>query len=688
MKNKRIAIHYLSFFVLELLFIAFVVVGFAIFEFDADNFQLYSYIVLSCFAVLVLIRMMFILLRLKLYYEPRIITINNIIKSFKRGHYIYSADSLAGKDILSRVIEDIIVIGKHIETTIGSQQSEINRFHEFYSNIVFPAGAYLIVLDDKGEIIFVNDRFCERFSFEYNFVLNKRLDELFYQINDSLKDGITWARESGVHVVVEKVRMMSFEKIPIIVDANVSALDSAGHRQVIIILDDERSRRHNDYQLSLMSRIADSVKSDGAMENLFSTLLTGITSGSGLGFNRAMLFLLNDAGDTLKGKMAVGPDSFEEAIKIWNSLAEGNEGAKETVNDVAVVRKSGMLLENVLKSSFPMKKVNVFISALLENKSQHVYNADDDNRVDGQISKLMDVKEFVVVPISAMNRQKGIIVVDNKFNSVPISDYNIELLKMLAMQAAFSIESAESVTTLEKGMDNLFRKQDAIVEAEKMAAIGRIAAHIAHEIRNPLVTIGGYARRIIKSDNSSSPQDDERKRYADIILYEAERLEKILSNSMDFAKPPQQIKDYNDLNEVIDDTLNLMHNYLLEKKVKVLVRKDINAPLIKSDFNQLKQVLLNFIQNSVDAMPDGGMINIITTHSNEHLIMNVQDHGSGFAMSHIDKLFSPFFTTKPLGIGLGLSNVRKIINDHKGTVEARNMPEGGAEFTVRFPIPK
>ena len=688
MKNKRIAIHYLSFFVLELLFIAFVVVGFAIFEFDADNFQLYSYIVLSSFAVLVLIRMMFILLRLKLYYQPRIITINNIIKNFKRGHYIYSADSFAGKDILSRVIEDIIVIGKHIETTIGSQQSEINRFHEFYSNIVFPVGAYLIVLDDKGEIIFVNDRFCERFSFEYNFVLNKRLDELFYQINDSLKDGITWARESGVHVVIEKIRMMSLEKIPIIVDANVSALDSAGHRQVIIILDDERSRRHNDYQLSLMSRIADSVKSDGAMENLFSTLLTGVTSGSGLGFNRAMLFLLNDAGDILKGKMAVGPDSFEEAIKIWNSLSEGNGGGAETVNDIVAVKKGGMLLENVLKSSFPMDNANVFTSALLENKSQHIYNAYDDNRVDERIKKLMDVKEFVVVPISAMNRQKGIIVVDNKFNAAPISDYNIELLKMFAMQAAFSIESAENVTSLEKGMDNLFRKQDAIVEAEKMAAIGRIAAHIAHEIRNPLVTIGGYARRIIKSDYSSQSQDDERKRYADIILFEAERLEKILSNSMDFAKPPQQIKDYNDLNEVIDDTLNLMHNYLLEKKVKVLVRKDINAPLIKSDFNQLKQVLLNFIQNSVDAMPDGGMINIITTHNNEYLIMNVQDHGSGFAMSHLDKLFSPFFTTKPLGIGLGLSNVRKIINDHKGTVEARNMPEGGAEFTVRFPIPK
>lgn len=688
MKQNKTTLSYISFFIPEIFFVVLVVIGLVIYKIGGLKTGVYLCAVMICLCVLFIIRMVLVISKIEFYYKPRIDLIKSIIKNFKHGHYLYWGDEIKDNDDLSKATKDLIVIGKHIENTIASQQSEISRFHEFYSTVVFPAGAYLIVLDDDEKIIFVNDRFCQRFHFDRNSVMDKRLDELFFHVNIALQDGITWAKEKGIHVVLEKIRLISLEKIPIIVDINVSTLDSAGQRQVVLILDDERSRKHNDYHLSLMSRIADSVKSGGAIENIFSTLLTGVTSGSGLGFNRAMLFLLNDAGSKLVGKMAVGPDSLDEAIGIWNSIAESG-GVKDSDAGALTSTKGVKLRENVLKASFPMNKDNVFVRALVKNESQHVSDSYIDGRVDEKIKELMDVKEFVVVPISTMNWRKGILVVDNKFNTAPISDYNIELLGMFAMQAAFSMESYDNVSSLKKGMGKLFRKQDAIVEAEKMAAIGRLAAHIAHEIRNPLVTIGGYARRIANRDFAMYLRDDadEMKRFANIILFESERLEKILSNSMDFAKPAQQIKEFNDINEVIDDTLNLLNNYLFEKKVKVEVQKDETAPLVKSDFNQLKQVLLNLIQNSVDAMPNGGTINIIITHDSQYLTMKVQDQGSGFAMAHFDQLFKPFFTTKPMGIGLGLSNIKKIIKDHKGIVDAKNMPDGGAEFIVQLPIP-
>ena len=112
-----------------------------------------------------------------------------------------------------------------------------------------------------------------------------------------------------------------------------------------------------------------------------------------------------------------------------------------------------------------------------------------------------------------------------------------------------------------------------------------------------------------------------------------------------------------------------------------------NIPLVKSDFNQMKQVILNLIQNAIDATPAGGSINIITENDSQFVAIRVQDTGIGIDQEDPDIVFEPFYTTKVTGVGLGLANVKKIIKDHNGSIEVSNRENSGAEFIVKLPIP-
>ncbi|TFH40748.1 MAG: hypothetical protein E4G96_06905, partial [Chrysiogenales bacterium] len=207
------------------------------------------------------------------------------------------------------------------------------------------------------------------------------------------------------------------------------------------------------------------------------------------------------------------------------------------------------------------------------------------------------------------------------------------------------------------------------------------------EIRNPLVTMGGYARRIIQLPKEKSKSGKKIDTSAEIILKECERLEKTLSNVMDFSRPAKFIKEFNNINEIIADTVNLLKNLFLEKRLMVELDLGGEIPLVKSDFNQLKQVMLNLLQNSIDATLPGGSIGIVTDSDGDTVIIRVKDSGSGIELEDPTAVFEPFYSTKVTGVGLGLAIVKKIIKDHNGSIRAVNREGGGAEFAIRLPVP-
>ena len=618
-------------------------------------------------------------------------TIIQLITELKKGKFSSLANGTNNdRDPFSSIIRELSVTGKHFESIVNSQKNEIESLRELYNNIVLSISSYFIVLDAKQEVIFANESFCEKFQVEVQEIVGKKIDSIFIFLTATIRESIKKVLVQGDPVVLEKTHLVSANRISIIADIKLSTMLVKGQTQIIFVMDDVTNICKKDFQINLISQVSESIQRDDKIDSVLHAILIGVTSGSGLGFNRAMLLLLDPKKKTLKGKMAVGPDTMDEAIQIWSSVAEcGVDIYSQLKSYDDKDQKGKMLLERVLETSFNMKdRDNIFVSSCLNQEHVHVYDADHDERLDDETRKFMEVREFVVTPLVSVNKSLGVIIADNKFNQTPIGYDNIELLSIFAFQAALLIESYNNLHLIKKEMEKIRDRQEAMVESEKLAAVGRIASHIAHEIRNPLVTMGGYARRILQLSEDLPKGNENISRAATVVLKESERLEKTLSNVMDFSKSSSFIMEFNNINEVVTDTCELLKNLLQERKISITLKLDSNIPLVKSDFNQMKQVMLNLIQNAIDSTQSGGSILIESWADKNSVQLKVTDTGSGVNSEDLPFIFEPFYTTKVTGVGLGLSIIKKIVTDHNGEITITNREGGGAIFTIILPLPK
>ncbi|MFC1670964.1 ATP-binding protein [Spirochaetota bacterium] len=622
---------------------------------------------------------------IRYYYINRVKIIDRIVSEFKKGRFLINTEDIKGKDKFSELLRDLVVLGKNFDSIVSLQRDEIDSFHEFYNSIVFSISSFFIVIDEDEKIVFANDGFCKKFMYTQNEITGKKIDELFLIVNARLRGGIEQALSKGKTLILEKTHLLASNKISIISDVKISSIIVKGRRQIVILIDDVTNKLRKDYHISLMTQISESIQRDDTIERVFRTILKSITSGSGLGFNRAMLFLVDKENKNLMGKMAIGPDSFEEAIEIWSNVSSIDDLTDYESPNVS--NNESEFARRVQGKIIPLGSDNILLHSLSNRKIIHVYDAWHDVRIDDDMNKFMDVKEFVIVPIITVQESIGVIIVDNKFNRVPVGNDVIELLSIFVSQAAISIDSHNSLMNVKKEMNKISDRQDAIVESEKMAAVGRIAAHIAHEIRNPLVTMGGYGRRIIQLGDNNPKIPETVTNAAKIIFKESERLEKILSNVMDFTKPTKLLKEFNNINDIIGDTLDLLRNVFLERKIEIITELNNEIPLLKCDSNQMKQVMLNIFQNSIDAISGKGSIFIQTTREDNNVLITIMDSGSGIDVEDPDLIFEPFYTTKVTGVGLGLANVKRIVKEHKGIIELDNNVDFGIEFKIYLPIP-
>jgi PAS domain S-box-containing protein len=437
------------------------------------------------------------------------------------------------KDI-SQVLKELLHVGKQFESIVSSQSDELKKFHEIYSHIIYSINSHFIVIDKRERVLYANESFCKKFNVEVDKITGKDLSNVFYFENTRLKTKIRLVinNKTSRSAVLKNVHLMSVNKKSIISDIKISNMNLGGDEQIVLIIDDITDRFSKDYHASILSHISETMGDENEAEITSYNILTGVTSGSGLGFNRAMLFMVED--DMLQGKMAVGPDSFEEAIEIWNSLSSADIGV--TIQ-YPIEIKRGALLQKVQGYSVSLSEENIFTQAVKSMKKIHVRDAKNDERVSDDIIKFMDVNEFLIMPMISFKKVIGIVVADNKYNMTGISTQSIDLLSVFSFHSAVLFESYLNLIEVRKEMKRLEERQNAIIESEKMAAVGRIASHIAHEIRNPLVTMGGYAKRIFKYSAENNIDIKNIINSADIILEESDRLEKILSNVMDFTMP-------------------------------------------------------------------------------------------------------------------------------------------------------
>jgi signal transduction histidine kinase len=209
-----------------------------------------------------------------------------------------------------------------------------------------------------------------------------------------------------------------------------------------------------------------------------------------------------------------------------------------------------------------------------------------------------------------------------------------------------------------------------------------MSSYVDHEIRNPLVTIGGFAKTLSRFTFT----DTKIKVNIDIIIEEVKHLEKILNNITDFAKPSKPEKIDVQICEIMENTCLLMENYFQEKHITLQKKYETGVPEAPVDPTQIKQVFLNILMNAVESMPDGGKLDVQIQYIDGSVKIYIVDAGKGMKQGVLQNIYDPFFTTKPSGTGVGLSVSLKIIEDHGGTIDAISEQGKGTTMLLTLPI--
>jgi len=226
--------------------------------------------------------------------------------------------------------------------------------------------------------------------------------------------------------------------------------------------------------------------------------------------------------------------------------------------------------------------------------------------------------------------------------------------------------------------------QDQLLQAEKLAAMGRLTSQIAHELNNPLYGIMNTLE-LLKAE---IPETSKRRRLLDMSLSEIVRLSVMLKNMLTFSRPEEEARKDVDMNSFIEGIMMLMEKQLKEADIRLVTEFDGKIPTVKISPNQMRQVILNIVKNAIEAMPRGGTLTLSTRCDDGILKIAVQDTGLGMTDEVRQKIFDAFFTTKEQvrGVGLGLSVCYGIVQDHGGEIEVQSTPGKGSAFCITLPV--
>ncbi len=268
---------------------------------------------------------------------------------------------------------------------------------------------------------------------------------------------------------------------------------------------------------------------------------------------------------------------------------------------------------------------------------------------------------------------------------------DVNLLELLAPQAAISIRNARLYQELQERIKAQQVAEARLVRSARLAAVGEMAAGVAHELNNPLTTVAGFAELILQDLEPGSPFRED----LELVLAESERARHVVRRLLDFSRPVDDQRTKTDLNELVKGVLLLVNHLTRTSSVEIVLALTEDLPWVTLDPNQIKQVFLNLVHNALQAMPNGGKLTV-TTGQEEHengghrqtwATLAVRDTGEGIPSENLEKLFEPFFSTRlpGKGTGLGLSVSYGIISSHGGFIDVESQIGQGSCFTIYLP---
>ncbi|UCD34043.1 MAG: GAF domain-containing protein [Nitrospiraceae bacterium] len=552
----------------------------------------------------------------------------------------------------------------------------------------------------------------------------------------------------------------------------------------------EKELIRKNQELSRLFFINSVVRSTLELDKLLKMVLTVVTMGDGLGFNRAILFLVDETKDVLQGKMAVGPASPEEAKNIWISMEGKSLGAI-----IEEIESGPVFLDSHLDRLSQSLRIDLGGDGILcrcvrEKRPFNIHTARTEPLVDPYLIQMLGADAFGVVPLISRDKIIGLIWVDNLFTGRPIKDEDLQFLMGFSSHIASAIENArlfESVALAQSELKNIFESisdmvyytdsdhtirrvnqavvarigkpeedivgqkcyrifhgkdepweacphfrsaqtkkpyvgemedpylggtfvvsnspifdsagnavgtvhisrditelrnlRERVVHSERMAALGELAARVAHEIRNPLISIGGFARRLEKKLTGDIQE------YAKIIVNEVSRLETILKEILGFVKSSRVNKASVNVNDMMTKIIDFVIAEMHERNNEVIRELSAEPIMCLIDPDRIKEAILNIVLNAAQAT-DHGTITVRTRREGSEAVIELIDTGCGIRDEDVKNIFNPFFTTKAQGTGLGLAVTHKIIQEHNGKIKVESVWGCGSAFKIYLPLKK
>ncbi|MEW6108340.1 MAG: PAS domain S-box protein [Nitrospirota bacterium] len=727
--------------------------------------------------------------------------INAIMQS--RGVNYAELTAYPIKSPAGEILESVVFIMDITERVLYQEETlslyrEVIQTKEYLESIINNSADAIVISDTEGIITSWNKSAERIFGFSESEAIGKFLPFVPDFLLEKEKQNIEELKKGGVLKDIETLRKRKDGTI-IEVSLTLSPIkDAAG--EVIGIsgisrdisekkaVEKELVRRNQ--ELSRLFFISSAMRSTLELDRLLRMVLTAVTMSDGMGFNRAILFLVDEDKNVLKGAMGVGPASPEEAWKIWDDLSLKQQTLDNIMQDIATspVKKDSFFDKLTHGIIIPLESDTILTRAVKEKKTFNIMDVRDEALSDAILIQQLGTQAYAAVPMISRDKVIGLIWVDNYFNRKPITEEDMKFLTSFSNQVASAIENArlfEQVNMAEQQLENIFESmsdmvyfnsseyviksinkavskklglspseiigkkcyevfhgmnepfkkcphhktvvtkkayieeledphlggtfltssspifdsagefigsvhvvrdvtelknlREKLVSAEKMAALGEVAAKVAHEIRNPLVSVGGFATRLEKK------LDGNLKEYAGIIVKEVERLEEILKEILGFVKEVRLAKEKVDINSLVDEVTTLMKSDIEDRGI-ALVKDFSKLAEVFIDPNRVKEAIVNILSNAIQSITGSGSIHIKTYAKEEYAVVEIADTGRGISESDISFIFDPFFTTKSAGTGLGLAITNKIIQEHNGRIEVESKIDRGSIFRVYIPI--
>jgi signal transduction histidine kinase len=362
----------------------------------------------------------------------------------------------------------------------------------------------------------------------------------------------------------------------------------------------------------------------------------------------------------------------------------------------------GMEKEKIQSLALPYDREDNMISrAMMERRPFIVEDAGHDPRVNPGLISFLDVKSFAVVPLLSRDKVLGGISADNLITQALITEKKLQSLMIFANQAALALENAlmyEELKAFSGQLEDRVRRASARLEetqrqlfqSEKLAALGKLSAGIAHEIRNPLTSI----KILIHSLVDEQATETSREKDLAVIEGEIERVNKIIRQFLDFARPRPPSLEPREVRAILEETLALLVYEMEAQKISLERSYAPDIPPVPMDREQMKQVFLNLLLNAIQAMERGGNLRVAIRWKpapsgdggRSVAEIAVQDTGPGMAEDIRSRIFEPFFSTKEEGIGLGLPIAQRIVEEHGGQIRVESRVGEGTVFTIILPL--